>query len=134
MARSSSATFHDASTAGSDPAKIIARDAAALSRLREDTGADYVLSATGEFSEPEQVKYGDKTYNIFTARGIASVAIVRIADGKNVFGFVLEELRGQGGSAEGALLDARKKVRTALGEEFSRRAAEISSLVSGRRD
>ena len=79
---------------GGDPPSVRA--------LAASSGASYFAFVVSEASTARQMEYGGKKYNIFTSDCTTTIRIIR-DDGSSVFSLPMDPIRGQGGTARGAL-------------------------------
>ncbi len=103
-------------------------DPAAVRSLAASAGASYLAFVVSESSPARQMEYGGKKYNIFTSDCKTTIRILR-DDGTLVFALPLDPIRGQGGTATGAVSDAFLKAREALTAELNRRIGEIRKAL-----
>jgi hypothetical protein len=108
-------------------------DQRVLAEIGFQTEAMYAVSVFSDTGEAEQVKFGNRTYNIFKAQNTTAIKIFRIRDGKLLYAKNLYNIYGQGNAEDAAVSDSFIKAGETVKTEMRKDLKPIGTAFSGGR-
>jgi hypothetical protein len=112
--------------------RILVADGGQRRALAEEVNASYLLFVASDVFRAEQVRIGDKVYDIWRAFAKPSVKIVRVADGVVRYSRTLGEVEGQGATPELALEDLQSRIGDAVGTLLYAERAVVNDALTAR--
>ncbi len=116
---------------GDEFMKVFGGDPQSIRQMGLEKEVSYLVMVLNDGYYVNQVEMGGKKYNIFKSRTNATTRIIRVSDGKIMYSGIVQDVGGQGGTSQKAVIDGFRNAAEAMAGKLQADYSKIDEVLAG---